>query len=173
MPSENARFQQLLLEFSATASKALPQEEILRIFCRSVRDHFEASGAYIWQFVPPDQLEVVEADGWMAESLLKVRLKTNQSAVVVEAIQKRKPVLVNSADPAIYPLAAEFETKSLLAVPLIVFNEIIGAAVFTHSSDSDFFDQDHVAKATILGGHLGSLLEATRLSQEKKEEKRR
>jgi len=173
VPSQNARFQQLLLEFSNAASKTLPSTEILRLFCRSVRSYFEVSGAYIWQFVPPDQLEAVEADGWMAEQLLRVRLKTNQSAIVIEAIRKQKPILVNSVDPAVYPMAAQFQTKSLLAVPLIVFSEVIGAAVFTHISDSNFFTEDHAAKATILAGQLGSLLEAARLSREKKEEKRR
>ncbi len=173
IPSQNARFQQLLLELSDAAAKSLSSKEILRLFCRSVREYFEVSGACIWQFVPPDQLVPIEADGWMAEQILKTRLKTSQSTIVVDAIQKRRAVVANAVTPALSPLAAEFHTKSLLAAPLIVSNEAIGAVVFAHIEDSAFFNQDHASKATILAGQLGSFLEAMRLSQEKKEEKRR
>lgn len=173
MSSQTARFQQLLLELSNAASRSLLTAQILHLFCRSVRSYFDVSGAYIWQFVPPDQLEAVEADGLMAEQILKVRLKTSQSAIIAETVSTRKPVIVNSVDPAAYPMAAKFPAKSLLAVPLIVFNEVIGGVVYNHASDPNFFTEDHAAKATILAGQLGSLLEAARLSQEKNEEKRR
>jgi PAS domain S-box-containing protein len=172
-PNEDARFQELLLEFSSAASKISTSAELLRLFCRSARTYFGASGAYIWHFLPPDQLVAAEADGWMAEEFLRKRLKTNQTAVVVDAIQKRKAVAAGSLDPAYYPMAAEFQVKSVLAAPLIVSNEVIGAAVLVHSSEHDFFDQKHIAKITILASQLGSLLEAARLSNETKEEKRR
>lgn len=109
----------------------------------------------------------------MAEQFSNLRLKTSQSAVVVEAIQRRKAIFVNSVDSARYPLAQESRAKSLLAVPLVVFDDAIGAAVFAHTSDPEFFNQDHVAKASILAAQLGSLLEAARLSQQAKEENRR
>src|SRR5438445_2346673 len=60
-----------------------------------------------------------------------------------------------------------------MAAPLVVSNEVIGAAVFLHASDRDFFSEDLSAKATILAGQLGSLLEASRLSQASREEHRR
>ena len=91
-------FQSLLLEFSTAAAKAVSPAEILRLFCRTTRAYFGVSGAYIWHFFPPDQLVAEEADGWMADQFRNVRLKTNQSAIVVETIQKRKPILVNSVD---------------------------------------------------------------------------
>ena len=60
-----------------------------------------------------------------------------------------------------------------MAAPLVVSNEAIGAAVFLHCSDPDFFNPDLAAKATILAGQLGSLLEASRLTQVSREEHRR
>jgi two-component system NtrC family sensor kinase len=137
------------------------------------RAYFGVSGAYIWHFFPPDQVLAEEADGWMAEQFRNVRLKTNQSAVVVEAIRKRKPLLVNSVDRERYPMALEFQVSSLIAVPLVMFDDVIGATVFVHTSDADFFNQDHLAKASILAAQLGSLLEASRLTYQAKEEQRR
>jgi len=163
----------LLLEFSAGAAKAISPAEILRLFCRTTRAYFGVSGAYIWHFFPPDQLIAEEADGWMADQFRNVRLKTTQSAIVVETIQKRKPILVNSVDTDRYPMAREFQIRSILAVPLLMFDGAIGATVFVHATDPEFFNQDHLNKASILAAQLGSLLEAARLTQQAKEEKRR
>ena len=41
-------------------------------------------------------------------------------------------------------MALEFEIRSLLAVPLMMFDDAIGATVFVHTSDPDFFNQDHL-----------------------------
>src|SRR5260370_17680304 len=60
-----------------------------------------------------------------------------------------------------------------MAASLVVFNEVIGASVFLHNSDPYFFHPDHVAKATILAGQLGSFLEDARLSELAREEQRR
>ena len=65
----------------------------------------------------------------MADQFRNVRLKTNQSAIVVETIQKRKPILVNSVDRDRYPMARQFDIRSLLAVPLLMFDGAIGPAV--------------------------------------------
>ncbi len=70
-------------------------------------------------------------------------------------------------------MAAEFRALSIMAAPLVVGNEVIGATTFLHSSDPDFFNEDLAAKATILAGQLGSLLEARRLTQVSREEHRR
>jgi len=172
-PSDDARFQELLLNFSAAAAKALSSAEILRLFCRNAREFYGASAAYIWRFIPPDQLVGVEGDGWMAEQFRSTHLKTSESAVVVEAIQKRKAIVANTIDETRYPIAEIFQTKSLVVAPLIVCNEVIGAVVLMHASDANFFSECHVAKATILAAQLGSLLEAARLTHEKKEDTRR
>src|SRR5258708_38100665 len=109
----------------------------------------------------------------MAERFRGLRLKQHESAVTMEAVRRRRAVFVNRLDAAKYTAAAEFGARSLMAVPLLVFNEIIGATTFLHDSDEDFFNEDLAAKATILAGQLGSLLEASRLSQASQEEHRR
>ena len=68
---------------------------------------------------------------------------------------------------------SSLSARSLMAAPLVVFDEVIGAATFLHDSDDEFFNEDLAAKATILAGQLGSLLEATRLGEASREEHRR
>ena len=171
--SETDSFQKLLLEFSGAASKAISSADILKLFCRETREYFQTSGTYVWHFAPPDQLIGVEADGWMADQFRHARLRTYESAIASEAVLNKKPVYINSLDTGSYPMAAEFRARSIMAVPLILTDAVLGAVVFVHTEDPDFFTQDHVAKASILAAQLGSLLEAVRLSERAREERRR
>src|SRR6202023_1656910 len=82
-------------------------------------------------------------------------------------------IVANHVNSAAFTAATEFEARSLMAAPVMVFNEAIGAVTFLHDSSSDFFNEDLAAKATILAGQLGSLLETARLSESSREEYRR
>src|SRR5437016_8421163 len=172
-PRLDEAFQKLLLRFSAAAAKGIDAPALIRLFCRATREFFRVDGTYFWSVVSSAEMVGMEADGLQAESFRGKRLKAGHSAVAMEAVRLRKTVYVNRLDPARYPMAAEFRARSLMAAPLVVSSEVIGAAVFLHASDEDFFSEDLAAKATILAGQLGSLLEASRLSQVSREEHRR
>jgi PAS domain S-box-containing protein len=146
---------------------------MLKLFCQRTRNYFGVSGAYVWNLSPPGDLAGIEADGWMADRFRGARLKNNDSAVAAEAMQKKRAIFINAVNTTRYPMAAEFNAKAMLAVPLVVFNDVIGAAVFLHKSEPFFFTDDHAAKATILASQLGSFLEAARVSDKSREEQRR
>jgi two-component system NtrC family sensor kinase len=171
--TEDDSFQTLLLEFSGAAAKADSSSEILKLFCHETRKFFQVSGSYVWQFSPPDRLVAAEADGWMADRFLDTHLRIHESAIAAECIVKKQPIYLNGVDSARYPLAAEFQARSIMAVPIIVSHEVLGAAVFLHNSDIRFFTPDHISKASILTAQLGGLLEAARLTERAREEQRR
>ena len=50
---------------------------------------------------------------------------------------------------------------------------MLGAVAFIHDSDPGYFNEDLAAKATIVAGQLGSLLEARRLTEASREDHRR
>ena len=166
-------FQQLLLRFSAAAAEGTSPPALIRLFCGQTRGFFQVDGVYVWQRGSGNELIGADADGVMAERFRGTRLTASQSAVAIEAFQQRKPVLRNRLDPNRYEMAAEYGARSIMAAPLVVGNEAIGAATFLHCSDPDFFNEDMAAKATILAGQLGSLLQASRLTQVSREERRR
>jgi len=172
-PGSDEAFQILLLKFSAAAADGTSPPALIRLFCQSTREFFHVDGAYFWQRVSQDELVGAEADGVLAERFRGTRLVGNQSAVAIEAFQQRKVVLKNGLDSSRYLMAAEYGARSIMAAPLVVGSEAIGAAAFVHCSDPDFFNEDLAAKATILAGQLGSLLEASRLTQVSREEHRR
>ena len=172
-PRSDDAFQRLLLRFSEAAAQGTAAPALIRLFCHETRVFFQVDGTYFWRCASPEEMVGEEADGLMAADFAGRRLKARESAVAIEAVRQRKTLYVNDPVPSRYPVAAEFHAKSLMAAPLVVSNEVIGAAVFLQASETDHFNDDLAAKATILAGQLGTLLEASRLTQVSQEEHRR
>jgi len=166
-------FQSLLLSLTAKASEQPDATALIQFFCRATREFFQVSGVYFWRCRGDDEMVGEQADGKQAERFIGLRLRPEQSTVTAEAVRQRRTLFANQVEPSKFPIAREFGARSLLAAPLVVFNEVIGATTFIHDTDATFFNEDLAAKATILAGQLGSLLEATRLSEASREEHRR
>ena len=172
-PRSDEGFQKLLLRFSAAAAQGTDVAALIRLFCQETREFFQVSGVYFWQCLSPDEMVGAEADGLMAESFRGLRLKASESAVSGEAVRRRRTIFVNFLDSARYPRAFEFRARAIMAAPLVVSNEVLGAVAFIHDSEPGFFNEDLAAKATIVAGQLGSLLEARRLTEASREDHRR
>jgi two-component system NtrC family sensor kinase len=91
----------------------------------------------------------------------------------MDAVQKRRPFFVNHLDVARYPWLASSHAHAALAAPLLVSGEVVGAITFLMSAPGIGFDDDAVAKVTILAAQLGTALDALRLNQLSREEHRR
>ena len=168
-PRAEDPFQKLLLRLSQAAAQGTRASGLIRLFCQATRAYFRADGAYFWRCESGEELVGAEADGVRATNFIGRRLRASDSAVALDAIRQRRTVYVNDPSPGRYLTAEEFDAKSLMAAPLLVSNEVIGAAVFLRTSRADHFNDDLAAKATILAGQLGNLLEASRLVQASRE----
>jgi PAS domain S-box-containing protein len=168
----DAAFQKLLLRLSEAAAQGTRAPALIRLFCQATRGFFHVDGTYFWRCDSADELVGAEADGLRAAEVVGRRLKARESSVAMDAIRQRKTVYVNDPPPGRYSIADEFHAKSLMAAPLVVSNEVVGAAVFLQTSERDYFNDDLAAKATILAGQLGNLLEASRLTKVGQEEHR-
>ncbi len=172
-PGSDGAFQKLLLRISAKASDRSDTDSLIQFFCQATREFFQVSGVYFWRCDFGDELVGGPADGKLAERFAGLRLRPDQSAVTAEAVRQRRTIFGNQVQSAVFPAAEEFQARSLLAAPLLVFNEVIGAITFLHDTNDEFFNEDSAAKATILAGQLGSLLEASRLGESSRAEHRR
>jgi two-component system NtrC family sensor kinase len=167
-------FQQLLLRIAARAAERADAAALIQLFCSATRQFFRVSGVYFWRCHAGGELVGELADGKFADRFTGLRLLPQQSAITAEAVRARRTIFINQFQSTpVFPAAHEFEARSLMAAPLVVFDEVIGAATFLHDSDLAFFNEDLAAKATILAGQLGSLLEATRLGEASRVEHRR
>ena len=147
---------------------------LIRLFCEGTREFFGVSGTYFWELTSSNELTGTEAAGLMVERFRgeRLSLSTTHGSMAVECVRGRKTLYLNNLDTSRYPMAAQYNTRSIMAAPLIVFGEPIGAAVFLHDSDPAYFNEDMAAKATILAGQIGSLLEATRVTESSRERQR-
>jgi PAS domain S-box-containing protein len=165
-------FQNLLLRIAEKAAERSDSNSLIQLFCRITREFFACSGVYFWRHLAGDELIGEQADGKMADRFIGMRLLPQQSAVTAEAVRSRRTAFANHVQ-SVVPALQEFGARSLMAAPLVVFDEVIGAVTFLHDSEDEFFNEDLAAKATILAGQLGGLLEATRMVEVSREEHRR
>ena len=173
LPGSDEGFQKLLLRIAASAGARSDSNSLIQLFCRATREFFRVSGVYFWRCQAAEDLVGEQADGKMAERFVGIRLHPNESAVTAEAVRQRRTIFANRVRSKNFPAAMEFEACSLLAAPLVVFKDVIGAVTFLHDSEDNFFNEDLASKATILAAQLGTLLEAARLGEVSREEHRR
>ena len=166
-------FQRLLLRVSEAASSGVDDPALIELFCQSTRKFFQVDAVYFWQVKGIGELVCTAASGVLEAEFRERTLRAPTPSIALDAVRSRRTVVVNYLDRDKYPLAAEAGTRAIMAAPLVVCNDVIGALAFVHNSDPGFFNDDMGAKATILAGQLGSLLEAARLSKLSREEHRR
>jgi len=170
--SEEA-FQELLVELSRAALERDDPRQLILSFCRLTRAFFHAAGAYFWNYTVDGELVGAEADGHRAADFRGTRLRAGDHAVVMEAVRKRWPLVVNQLDPIRDPMLADYQVRAVIAVPLRVAGKVAGAFALVHTADGAAFDEIAVAKVTILAAQFSTSLEALRLNQLSREERRR
>jgi PAS domain S-box-containing protein len=166
-------FQKLLLDLSRAAFQSGDPGELIRSFCALTRDFFLASGAYFWRRSADGELVGAEAAADEAESFRGIHRRAGDSSIAMDAVQMRRPFFVNHLDSARYPWINSCHAHSALAAPLLVSGEVVGAITFLRSAPEAGFDDGDVARVTILAAQLGTALEALRLNQLSREERRR
>ncbi len=154
----------------AARSSELPA--LIRFFCSATREFFGVSGAYYWTLSREGLLVGEHAEGHLGERFVGSRLQLDDAAVVCQCVRERRAVYVNGVDAARLPMAGAFDARSLMGAPLIVAGEVIGAIVFLHTTEADFFTDDLAAKATIVAASMGTLLEAWRLGESLRDDRR-
>ena len=162
-----------MLELSRAAFQNSDADQLILSFCRQTRQFFHAKGTYFWRRTSEGDLVGSQADGLNAERFREVRLRAGDQALALEAVQDRRTIFHNNVEMARFPKLAQYQATSLMTAPLIVANEIVGAITFLHDSPDSRFNDDSAAQATILAAQLGTALEALRLNQLSREERRR
>ncbi len=166
-------FQKLLLGLSRAAFMGREPSQFILSFCALTRAFFRASGAYYWSCSADGELVGAEADGEQAKSFRGLRQGVGDPSIALEAVRKRRAFFANRLDVAHYPWLAEARAHAVMAAPLLVSGKAVGAIAYVQSTPDAGFDEDAVAKVTIMAGQLGTALEALRLKQLASEEHRR
>src|SRR3984957_15613478 len=172
-PGSDEDFQKVMLLIAAKANESSSGPLLIELFCRIAREFFQVTGVYFWRSQPGGEFIGEYGDGKLAAAFVGLHLRSNDSAVTAEAARRRRTIFLNQVRSDTFPAVEQFGARSLLAAPLVVSSEVMGGVTFLHDADENFFNEDLAAKATILAGQLGSLLEAARLTQASREDHRK
>src|ERR1035441_10115411 len=166
-------FQKLLLGLSRAAFQSREPSHLILSFCALTRAFFHASGAYFWSCSAEGELVGTEADGEQAKSFQGMRQGVGDPSIAMEAVRKHRAFFANRLDAPHYPWLAEAHAHAVMAAPLLVSGQVVGAIAYVQSAPDGGFDEDAVAKVTIMASQLGAALEALSLNQLAREEHRR
>ena len=178
-------FQRLLSSIS-TAAKVERGPLLLRLICRASREFFGATGVYLWRREAAENLigetlVGLEADGPGANSFRDLRLSSDQVALVGNALRTRQALAARhidslddiSSDTSRDIFVDRLGARSALVAPFLLFGEVAGALLVVSAEDPERFGEDSLTKAAVLAAQLGSLLEAERIDDASREERRR
>ena len=113
------------------------------------------------------ELRFAEATGGVTNDLMKISVPLDDS-IGGFVIRRKRPLLIRDVqdDPRWHGETMDFETRSILGVPLNVRDSVIGVLEVINKSDDSGFSEDDVQIATTLGAQAAIAIENARLLDE-------
>ena len=113
------------------------------------------------------ELRFAEATGGVTKELKKVSVPLDDS-IGGFVIRKKRPLLIRDVqdDPRWHGETMEFETHSILGVPLTVRDSVIGVLEVINKIEDSGFSEDDIQIATTLGAQAAIAIENARLMDE-------
>jgi len=140
-----------LYDVAATMTSTLDMDEVLEIVLASIEDlaPWDTACLYVYQ-----QNALVPAlyDGFDSNRLRDVRIKSGEGIIGASLLRGKGDIVNNcQKDPAffLHMTGLPEDTKSMMTVPLISSNELIGAISLT-SSKNYIYTQKHLTLMSIL-----------------------
>ena len=118
---------------------------------------------------------VPRGDGWVAEfgapepGLIHQRVRTDEAPFILTAVRERRPVAIADCahDPRCIPeVQARFGVLSVLCIPLIAHDEVLGVIFFNRHQQAAPFEELVIDFADKLAVVVSSALENARLFEE-------
>jgi signal transduction histidine kinase len=159
-----------MLEVSRLLNSTLNLEELL-VQIQRIATALTATEASSILLLPQktDKLYFETATGEAKDKLPHILVPV-EGSIAGEVVKTARPVVVNDAphDPRHYGVvddATSFSTRSILAVPLLVKDKVIGAVEVLNKLDGEFTDGD-VEILTTMATHAAVAIENARLFQQ-------
>jgi PAS domain S-box-containing protein len=157
-------FRRFLLRLSAVMADASDATSLIRLFCNACCDYFGVAATCYWK-LDGDQLVATEAQGCVPSNFVGTRVLLGSGTITAQAVCSRTTIYQNRLDLPAYPFASAATGCALMAAPVSAGDEV-GALVFVHETDAEYFTDDLAEKATVLAGALGNALESGRFTRQ-------
>lgn len=171
---EENRTLKTLLKVSQSLSSSLEIEEVLYRAMEHVEKVCRAEASSIWE-IDPEKRELFFriVRGEHGGKIKKMRLKIGEGIAGYVAKTKR-PLMVNDVKRSPYwedtfDSESSFQSRSILAVPLLIGRRIIGVIEILNKKDGKGFNQRDKESLLALSGPIAIALDNARLYEERKE----
>jgi PAS domain S-box-containing protein len=150
-----------LLARLTSESCGLSQTELFRLFCRTLREHFGASGVCCCRAPRQGVWRILEAGGQSTWGVEGEILSSNLAESLAQAQRLRKAIVcLTSSQESLWQEG--HGALSQVAVPFLSHDEFLGAALVVFKGAAEIAD-GLLERLTLLGISFGGLLEHARL----------
>lgn len=163
-----------LLKVSQSLSSSLEIEEVLYKAMEHVEKVCKAEASSIWEIDPETrELFFRVVRGEHVGKIKKMRLKIGEGIAGYVA-KSKKPIMVNDVRKSPYwedafDSESSFQSRSILAVPLLIGKRIIGVLEILNKRDGKGFNQRDKESLLSLSGPIAIALDNARLYEDRKE----
>jgi two-component system sensor histidine kinase HydH len=162
----------LFLEVGRLITASLDIEEILQASAVSFARIAEASLCFI--FLLDSEARVLKgaasSQKETRDEIRAIRIPVESDSATAEAVRSRAPVRVRdpAQAPVVRALVERFQMKSLLALPLLVRDEPIGAVLIADTAREREYADAQVERATVVAGQVAVAVANARLYEDLK-----
>ncbi len=151
---------------SHALSENLDLRKLLDLICRESVDVFKTHTAFLW-LLEGDELIGFSAYGPGAEKFIGMRYPIYDPHLLgARVARERKPILINAAlnSPIVdQKMIQIFDIKSMMGIPLVKGERVLGALMILDSENPQRFDQKHLETASVFGSHAALAIDNAQL----------
>jgi PAS domain S-box-containing protein len=145
------------------SSAGLTPSALLRLFNKSLRQFYGASGVCCKLFSRRDGWTTTVSDGKLPWGAFEGSLPLFQEQLISDAIRTRAAIVRRDSSEVTVPSTQRTTNSIWIAIPFLKGDEMLGAALMTRPADSESFDDELTSKATAVGAVMAGLLEHARI----------
>ncbi|MBI4379671.1 MAG: GAF domain-containing protein [candidate division NC10 bacterium] len=175
---EDARFQTALAEVAKAFTSTIEPMALFSLICERMQNLFQVDGCYLWTLDETAQeLVGAAASGHKFEEFTGLKISMGQEdSLSTRVARMRKPQVVEdvaTSEIAGAPLAILFDSRSLLALPLMTKESLMGVVILNDIHETHRFDDALVRRAEIFAAQAAIAIENARLYDAFGDSKRR
>jgi two-component system NtrC family sensor kinase len=173
---EDARFRTALAEVARTITSMLEIDAISTLVCERMQNLFQVDGCYLWTLDETAQeLVGAAASGHKFEEFTGLKISMDQEdSLSARVARMRKPQVVQDVATSEFagpPLSTIFDSRSLLALPLVAKESLVGVVILNDIHETHRFDEALIRRAEIFASQAAIAIENARLHLDLRESK--
>ncbi|MDX1437291.1 MAG: GAF domain-containing protein, partial [Anaerolineales bacterium] len=166
---EQRRLAEALTRVGAALSSTLDLTELLELIARESSALYDVDSAFVW-LLEGDELVGISGFGPGTDDFVGLRVPLeDRKTVGARVIRERRPIFINDAtrsESVNAGLVELFNIQSLLGVPLINGERVVGALVLIETRNPHRFGSEDIEIAAILGNEATIAIGNARLFDE-------